>query len=197
MFRFLESISIIDGEVQRLALHQRRVNHTLDTFCKGKEINLQDAIHAQRGGGNGSVKCRILYDGDGCSVQFSNYQPRLIKTLQIIENNDLNYSFKFANREDLDNAFAQRGSCDDILIVKNQKITDSSIANIAFQRDGQWFTPREPLLKGTMRQYLIEHGMLRPAEITVENLSSFSHFKLINALLAFDSPEYPVSNIHF
>jgi len=197
MFRFLESISIIDGEVQRLAGHQRRVNHTLDTFYKGTSINLQDAIHAQRGGGNGTVKCRVLYDGDGCAVHFSNYKPREIKTLQIIENNDISYAFKFANREVIEAAFDQRANCDDILIVKNGKITDSSIANIAFQKDGQWFTPREPLLKGTMRQYLIEHGMLRHAEITVENLSSFSAFKLINALLAFDSPEYPVSNIHF
>lgn len=197
MFRFLESISIIDGEVHRLALHQRRVDLTLDTFCKGKTINLQDAIHAQRGGGNGSVKCRVLYDGDGCEVQFSNYKPREIKTLRIIENNDISYSFKFTNREAIEAAFDQRKTCDDILIVKNGKITDSSIANIAFQRDGQWFTPREPLLKGTMRQYLLGHGMLRYAEITVENLSSYSAFKLINALLAFESPEYPVSNIHF
>jgi 4-amino-4-deoxychorismate lyase len=197
MFRFLESISIIEGEVQRLALHQRRVNLTLDTFCKGKTINLQDAIHAQRGGGNGTVKCRILYDGDVCEVQFSNYKPRQIKTLQIIENNDISYSFKFANREAIEAAFDLRGTCDDILLVKNGRITDSSIANIAFQRDGQWFTPREPLLKGTMRQYLLEHGVLRHAEINAENLSSFSTFKLINALLAFESPEYPVSNIHF
>jgi hypothetical protein len=39
--------------------------------------------------------------------------------------------------------------------------------------------------------------MLEEEDISVRDLSSFHGYKLINALLAFASDEYPVSNIHF
>jgi len=197
MYRFLESIAIVEGEVQRLYWHQRRVNATLDTFYKGTAVNLQDAIHAQRGGGNGTVKCRVTYDGTGCEVQFSNYRPREIRTLQVVEGPDIDYAFKFADRTAIETAFEKRGKCDDILILKEGKVTDSAIANIAFRRSKDWYTPRTPLLKGTMRQYLIDHALIRLADITTNDISTYESFKLVNAMLAFDSPEYPVSNIHF
>ena len=197
MSRFLESIAIVEGQIQRLHWHQRRVDHSLNTFYKGATLDLYAAIYEKARQQTGSVKCRVLYDDDSCEVQFSNYSPRIVRTLRLVEDNDIDYSFKFSDRSALNHAFDQRGENDDILIVKNGRITDSTIANIVFRRDEKWFTPREPLLNGTMREYLLENGRLTEEDIGVRDLSSFHGYKLINALLAFTSDEYPVSNIHF
>ena len=52
-----------------------------------------------------------------------------------------------------------RGACDEILIIKDGHITDTSISNIVFRLpDGWWLTPFTPLLKGIMRTYLLESG---------------------------------------
>jgi len=197
MSRFLESIAIVDGQIQRLRWHQHRVDHTLNAFYKNATLDLYAAIQEYPFRQTGTVKCRVLYDSSSCEVQFSTYAPRIIKTLKLVENNDIDYPYKFADRSAINHAFDQKGQADDILIVKNGRITDSSIANIAFRRGEKWFTPREPLLRGTMRKCLLENGMLTELDITVNDLVSFDGYKLINALLAFTSGEYPVSNIHF
>ncbi|MEJ1240668.1 aminotransferase class IV family protein [Chryseolinea sp. T2] len=197
MSRFLESIAIVDGQIQRLRWHQERVNRTLQAHHEGTTIDLYAHIHAQATQQPGNVKCRVLYDREITEVQFAPYTPRTIKSLRMIENNDVDYPFKFADRKVINGLFDQKGSCDDILIVKNGRITDSSIANIVFRRNDKWLTPAEPLLKGTMRAYLIEKGLVTEADIAVKDLASFDGYKLINALLAFSSVEYPVSNINF
>lgn len=197
MSRFLESIAIEDGQIQRLSWHQQRVTQTLSTYHKGTTIDLYASIREQAEQQMGRVKCRLLYDHEVTGVHFAPYSPRLIRTLKVIENNDILYPFKFADREAINSLFEQRGDCDDIVIVQNGLITDSSIANIVFRRDDKWYTPRQPLLKGTMRAYLIENQLLSEADIRVNDLTSFSTYKLINALLAFSSAEYPVSNINF
>jgi len=197
MSRFLESIAIKNGQIQRLSWHQRRVNETLQFHYTGATIDLHAHIHSQAEQQSGRVKCRVVYDREVTDVQFLPYMPRSIKTLKAIENNDIVYPFKFAERDEINRLFANRGDCDDILIVRNGLITDSSIANLAFRRADKWYTPRQPLLKGTMRAYLIENQLLTEADIRGSDLTSFDAYKLINALLAFSSAEYPVSNINF
>lgn len=197
MSRFLESIAIIDGEIPRLAWHQRRVDQTLGKFYPGASINLEVALSARPRGDRGTVKCRVTYDRDVCGIEFSPYEARKVETLRLIQNNEIDYSFKFTDRRAIQSAFGERGSCDDILIVKRGMITDTSIANVVFRRNDMWFTPRQPLLKGTMRQYLLDRGALVERDIALTDLPLYSAYKLVNALLGFPSKEYPVSNIQF
>ncbi|MGC3944208.1 MAG: aminotransferase class IV [Chryseolinea sp.] len=197
MSRFLESIAIRDGQIQRLSWHQQRINRTLDAFYPRTTIDLYAAIQSAAVQQRGMVKCRVLYDAEVTEIQFSAYTPRSVKTLKVIENNDITYPFKFAERSAINRLFDQRGECDDILIARNGQITDSSIANVVFRRDAKWYTPSEPLLKGTMRAYLIQNGLITETEISVRDIVAYDGYKLINALLEFSSTEYPVSNINF
>lgn len=82
-----------------------------------------------------------------------------------------------------------KDDCDDILIIKNKRITDTSIANIVFYNGNRWITPSQPLLEGTCRARLLSEGGIEVDEIMMNDIKLFSQFKLINAMNEFDSQE--------
>jgi len=53
------------------------------------------------------------------------------------------------------------------------------------------------LLKGTMRSKLLETNRIHEDEIRLKDIYNFESFKLINAMLEFESPELSLSNIVF
>jgi 4-amino-4-deoxychorismate lyase len=78
-----------------------------------------------------------------------------VSSLHLIESDTINYTYKSTHREELNALYAQRGMADDILIVKDGYLTDTSIANIALYDGHTWFTPAHPLLQGTKRAELL------------------------------------------
>ena len=74
---------------------------------------------------------------------------------------------------------------DEILIEKDGYLTDTSIANIAFYDGEQWVTPAIPLLKGTMRQKLLDEGFLQTRNIKKEELTHYTQVALTNAMIGF------------
>ena len=98
----------------------------------------------------------------------------------------IEYAKKSTDRERIDTLFELREECDDILIVKNGHITDTSIANIALYKEGLWYTPTSPLLRGTTRQRLLESGFLHTTDIKVQDLHKYSKIALLNAMVDFD-----------
>ena len=72
-----------------------------------------------------------------------------------------------------------------MIIEKKGYLCDTTIANIAFFDGKQWFTPTHPLLKGTMRQKLLDEGFLETKKIKKDNLSDYSQVALINAMIGF------------
>ena len=70
-----------------------------------------------------------------------------------------------------------------MLIVRRGLLTDSSFCNIALLReDGRWITPERPLLAGTMRDRLLESGVLRPGTIPADELHAYRRIALFNAM---------------
>jgi 4-amino-4-deoxychorismate lyase len=82
----------------------------------------------------------------------------------------------------LNDLWAKRGTCDDVLIVKGDLITDSWYCNILFSNGKNWYTPDQPLLAGTCRARLLAEGKIMSRRIEVEDLHHFTHFKLVNAM---------------
>lgn len=78
---------------------------------------------------------------------------------------------------------AQRGEADEVVIVKNGLLTDTSYSNIALFNGSHWVTPRQPLLRGTMRQSLLDDGVLAEQDIKAEDWNSFRQVSLINAMM--------------
>lgn len=182
--RFLETIKAIDGQVQHIDYHQKRYEEVLGSFKNAPFLNLEHAIKAPI---SGLYRCRVVYDKSGIvDISYHKYEKKVIQTLQIVEANALEYSKKYENRGAIDELFDKKGECDDILIVKNSYICDTSIANVAFCNGKNWFTPKRPLLKGTTRERLIKDGFLVEEEIMIDDLKQFSQMALMNAMIDFD-----------
>ncbi|MDH4091804.1 MAG: aminotransferase class IV [Cyclobacteriaceae bacterium] len=198
MSRLIESIKLQDGEFCNLFYHAQRMNRSCKELYGHRELfDLEAFLDNIERPLQGLYKCRIVYDHESRQVEFLPYQPTLITSLQLVVENRISYAFKFADRREIDRLHAQRKDCDDVIIVKQGLITDSSYANIAFKKGSRWYTPALPLLKGTMRTNLLERNIIYEQEIGVDEIRTFKSFKLINAMFEFDSPEIDVSNIVF
>lgn len=197
MSRLIESIRLFNGAFSRLAWHQARIDNSCQSiFGKKLSWRLVDILAGQAFPKEGLHKCRVVYDDQAVSVEFSAYQPRPIHSLKLVTMDGIEYNHKWADRTQLESAFALRGKYDDILIVKNGMITDTFYGNIAFEKEGQWFTPETCLLPGTMRQWLLDCGIVRSCSIPVHQIGSFTSCRIINALLEFNEPMLDVYKIY-
>jgi 4-amino-4-deoxychorismate lyase len=196
MSLLIETIKVVDGKFYNLFYHEQRMIRSLEKLCGVEDdLALEDFLCDLSVPQQGVYKCRILYDDVSKDVEFVPYKVRPVKSLRIIHNDRIAYEFKYADRKEIDKMFDEREDCDDILIVRKGEVTDASYANIVFKRDDKWVTPWSPLLKGTMRQKLIEENKITAEKILLEDLATFTSFKLINAMIEFQSPEIDVFNI--
>lgn len=150
-------------------------------FDESKALDLASLIKAPS---QGLLRCRIVYDKKIHSIEYMPYQAKNIQSLEIISS-QLDYAHKYENREALNALVAQCPQADDILIEKDGFITDTSIANIAFYDGKKWLTPLRPLLKGTIRQKLLDDGFLFAQNIKKEEIKNYTHIALMNAMLGF------------
>ena len=195
MCQLFETIKINGGEPQNLSLHDERMNRSRrKLFGDNDLLKLSDYITVPDANKDGITRCRVIYAISVNSIEFSPYIPANIRTLKIVDAGTLVYDYKYLDRSRL-TALIDKRAADDILIIRNGYVTDASFSNIVFTDGERWITPETPLLHGTMRELLLRKGVIKMDRITINDLSLFTHFKLINAMLGFDAPLLPVSNI--
>jgi len=166
-------------------LHEARLQRTRQHFFPGAPptLPLEDWLPVPAACQTGLFKCRVIYAEALLQAEFFPYAPRPIHSLKLVADEAIDYPWKYEDRSALERLFAQKGTCDDILIVKNGLLTDSSYSNLAFYDGSAWFTPETPLLQGVQRERLLREGRIIPASIRVEDLNGFSQIALINAML--------------
>jgi 4-amino-4-deoxychorismate lyase len=182
MSLFFETIHVINGEIQNLHYHNARLNQTIQA-----NYNIQSKIdlrHYIKQSNPDKERCKVLYTSRIKEVQFFTLTPRKVQSLKVLQSN-ITYNFKNADREEIDKLFCKREDCDDILIVKDGFITDTSIANIAYHDGTNWITPKKPLLLGTMRASLIEKQLILEKDVKIEDIEKATRFALMNALIGF------------
>ncbi len=196
MSRFIESIKIEDQEIFLLALHQQRVNEVLKNFGSEASLDITEVYKKLQHTEDGLFKLRIVYELSGkFQAQLIPYATSEISSICLAENNGFDYAFKFEDRKEFDK-MKQKNHSEEIIIVKNNHITDASIANLVFKKGKEWFTPSTFLLNGVQRQHLLNTKKIKQTEITLQNLKEFSHFQIINALNDFDDQFiYPLEKI--
>lgn len=197
MSPLLESIKLKDGRLHNPDYHQRRMNSALgELFPEASEIDLQKSIQIPEPCRTGLFKVRVLYGPAIERIEFEPYQPRVIQSLKVVHHESIDYHLKFTDRQILQQLFAQRGDCDDVIIVKNGWVTDAFAANLLFFDGQKWVTPHLPLLKGTQRQFLLDQGIISETEIREEDISGYTKIGLINAMVDFEEmPVVPVEKI--
>ncbi len=187
MYPLVETIKIIDGIPQNLFWHQKRYDHSCKSIFKQlSDLRLEKELVVPDSFKSGTIKARFLYSLETFRIEYQKYIPVPVTSLKIVENDEIEYGFKFTDRNSILSMFAGRGESDDILIVKNGRITDTSIANIVLYDGYKWFTPEFPLLCGIARERLLSEGRIFSEDIYANNLNKYSHFRLINSMLEFD-----------
>lgn len=184
MYPYFETLCVDDGEPQRIVWHERRMNSVRrEVWGQQEPLSLAPAIEALQLG-PGRYKVHIGYNADGLDRPVAElYHRRDIRSLRLVTADDIDYSRKATDRSALDRLKAMRGGCDEVIIVKHGLLTDTSYTNIALYDGHRWVTPRQPLLAGTMRAWLIDHGMLAEADIRPEDLYIYNKVSLINAMM--------------
>jgi len=198
MPRFIETIKLLDGEFYNLERHQQRVEGTFERyFPYSKIVNLIDRLREVEIPKTGLFKCRVVYETDIHKVEVEPYQIKAVTSLKIVRSESVGYDYKFENRDELLQLYKLRGDADDIVIVKNGLVTDSSYANLIFKKGSEWFTPSTPLLRGTMRHRLIEDKKVGEQIISLNDIRKFEKIKLVNSMVGFDGPEVDIKNVIF
>ncbi len=177
--KYFETIKCDDYEVFNLDYHEKRVANTI-----ALNLNLQDYIYPPS---NELYRCKLIYSDEGIEdVQYFLYKKRNIKSFKIICNDNIEYSKKYLNRDFLDNLFKKRESADEIIILKQGVVTDTSIANIAIFDGTNWITSKQYLLNGTSRARFLDERIIFEKDITLKQLQEAKKIALMNAMIGFD-----------
>jgi len=194
MSRFIETIRIENGCAYNLELHEQRMNRTRKFFFpECAPLSLAPLLTPD--GYKERTRCRIEYRQEVVRIEYLPYRLREVKTLRCVTADELDYGFKYADRNSLNTLYDGKGEADEILIVRNNFLTDTSICNIALWNGLQWHTPAFPLLEGTMRQSLLDKGLIESLEITPAMLDRYEKVRLFNAMIDFGEVELPISSI--
>jgi len=195
MCLLLETIRVYDGIFCYPEYHQERMDRSREKLFPGSSRIKISEIRIPESFKSGVYKCRIIYGSRIEKTEFFPYGRKHIRNLKLVDAPDLDYSYKYLDRSGIEKLQESNPGYDEIILVKNRVITDTSFSNLAFLSGIKWFTPAEPLLAGTKRQRLIDCGILTPVTITVDDLFCYSHVSLINALLELTDILLPVSAI--
>tara|TARA_Y100001972_G_scaffold128940_1_gene192862 strand:+ start:2939 stop:3529 length:591 start_codon:yes stop_codon:yes gene_type:complete len=194
MFRFLESICFRSDVYQLLDYHQVRVDQTFRRFYPDKTPLKLNEIMPELSG-NEKVKVRLIYNELDHEISVSKYLPKTISKLRLAYSDTLDYSFKYLDRSMLNQLLNPEQENEEIIIVKDGLVTDSSYSNLVFRQGNVWYTPSTYLLNGVKRQRLLQQEVIFEREIRPEDLDKYSEVSLINAMLDPGDISLPVDNI--
>jgi len=185
MYPLFESIRVEEGQAHLLHYHQARIERSYRQLfqkkCSWKLESLLLDLPI-----TGLHKLRFLYNDRAFAFELVPYNLRKIETLKCVEINTYNYDLKLTDRSGIDQAFALREDCDDVLMTKNGLLTDTSYCNILLFDGTDWITPAEPLFKGVQREYLLDKKVIKVGKIHEKDLDNYESFMLVNAMLVFN-----------
>ncbi|NNE25413.1 MAG: hypothetical protein HKN09_01100 [Saprospiraceae bacterium] len=199
MSLLLESIRIVHNRCPLLPYHLHRIDktykHLFSTSAKLEDIKSSIEKAALSARNDTVYKLRLLYNRNDWHIEIIPYTMRQISNCQCVYDDTVEYDFKFADRRQLEQLSAQHDDADDILIIKNGCVTDSSYANVAFYDGREWATPATPLLEGTRRAELLDNKKIVKKDITVREIVEYQKVSLFNAMINLEEITFSTQNI--
>lgn len=192
MSLLFETIKVVNKKFQHVSFHNERMNRSRHELfgCKD-ELNLTELIEIPTDITSEIYKCKVIYSDKIKDVEFRKYTPRNIEKLHLVKNDEIDYSYKYLDRKQLDDLMREncKDESEDILIIKDGRITDTSYSNITLFDGKEWHSPKFPLLKGTKRAKLIYDKRIVEKDIMAYDMKNYEQILLINAMLEFDPRE--------
>ena len=177
-----------------LPLHLQRLQESAEYFSRRLDPELiRDRLEQIAGGlprQRHRVRLRVSRTGEplieATAVAGTSGEYRLhLASHPVDEENDLFLYHKTTNRQLYNNMLADFPEYDDVLLFnKKQEVTESCIANIVAEIDGELVTPPVHcgLLAGVYRRYLLDQGKIREQVIKLADLRRCSRISLINSV---------------
>ncbi|MGN7889389.1 aminotransferase class IV family protein [Dyadobacter sp. 22481] len=179
-----ETICVENRQLKNLSYHEARLNKTRrELWGCTDDWNLTTRLQIPDHVDDSMHKCRLAYDKEIDNIQWEPYSRRTIRKIRRVYDDEIDYQYKYDNRDALNALFAQRGDADEILIIKKGLVTDSNYCNVAFFDGSDWLAPATPLLPGTQRALLLDQGIIRLAEIRESDIAKFQNIRLFNAMV--------------
>lgn len=199
MCQLFETLRIEEGQVLNANYHLERMNRSrLELGISGQQFTNLAPFRLDNYLAKGlTYRCRIDYSTVIQAITFSKHIYSPIKKLKVVRTSQLNYAHKFADRSQLNFYRNQWPAFDDILLVVNGRITDTSIGNIVFWDGINFVTPKSPLLLGTQRKYLLDKKLVYEEDLLINDLQRFTSWSVINALRPLQFNEFnPISQVY-
>src|SRR5688572_17856651 len=193
-FRLIESILLEDREFFLLHRHLHRLRASAEyfNFHFSEEDVRSELARATDSTSDEKWKVRLLLAKSG-EIEIdtiplgTDQRPMLRVALadQPVNSRDKFLFHKTTNRAVYDRALAQRPQANDVILFNERgEITESAIANVVLELDGELVTPPQSsgLLAGTFRAQLLEEGKISERVINKEELPRASSLFLVNSI---------------
>ena len=187
----METLRLQDGQVLHLEYHRRRLAASLEAhgmvLAKARDCAERMsswAMEESRKHATGIYRASFTLSLDGqISLRCIPYSRPVLRSFRLVEAEELEYSYKYADRRALEAIAGTCGPNEVALVVQGGLLTDSTFSNIVCQsRSGELFTPANPLLRGTCRERCLEKGLLQAVDIPASEMGQFESIHLINAM---------------
>lgn len=179
MQRLLETIKCLDGHCFYLSYHLARINASRQKL--GLTTPLELVLTPPQ---KGLFRCRLIYADKILKIEYLPYKMKVPHSFKLVHSN-ISYDLKYEDRDELNALFEKAEEADEIIIIKDGFVTDTSTANLCFFDGKQWLTPRKPLLYGTTRQRLLDEKKVISADISFEDIHKYSKIAVMNAMTDF------------
>jgi para-aminobenzoate synthetase / 4-amino-4-deoxychorismate lyase len=193
-FSLLETMRLDEGHIPRLERHLSRMEASARHFgYRWVDATIQAAVAgAQRDHPYGCWRLRLLVDGAGVpTVSCSPHTDDTTRVWRVafarepIDERDPFLFNKTTQRDVYEHARHAQPLVDDVILWNRRgEVTESTIANVVAEIDGQRSTPPIEcgLLGGVFRAELLDAGTLRERTITRDEFAAASRLWLINSL---------------
>jgi para-aminobenzoate synthetase/4-amino-4-deoxychorismate lyase len=193
-FQLLETMAFRpQAEIVNRDRHLQRLATSAEYF--GFRLDLEEVISAlttELHGVPDATRVRLTLDRQGrISIQLApmplrKREPvRLAVDTEPVHSSDVWLYHKTTRRTPYQTRAARHPSFDDVIMVNERgELTETTIANLAFQFDGRWFTPplESGCLPGVERCRLLEEGRVAERVIRLDELSRVRSWALVSSL---------------
>jgi 4-amino-4-deoxychorismate lyase len=186
--KFFETIKLLDGQLQLLPYHEKRMKATRSFFYGiYDDVSLSDVIEVPAELQEGLFRCRVSYDKNIKDVDFYKYELKENSKILLLEiGKNYDYSFKFEDRVFFKNALEENPDVDDVLFLSNGFVTDCTYTNVILFDGNQWVTPDTQLLTGVKRQFYIDNGVVIVKKVKADHLVDYQKIAFINSMRDFE-----------